>query len=77
MPAPKGRDVAADSAIAALAATAGCNVSTSLQTASIPTRKEVKRMKKPLTNEALLKEAAFWDTIKKAAETSPAKSCLK
>jgi hypothetical protein len=34
-------------------------------------------MKKALSNEALLKEAAFWDTIKKTAETNPAKSCLK
>jgi hypothetical protein len=34
-------------------------------------------MKKELSNEALLKEAAFWETIRKAAETNPGKSCLK
>ncbi len=39
--------------------------------------REVKRVKKALSNEALLKEAAFWTTIKKATETNPTKSCLK
>jgi hypothetical protein len=39
--------------------------------------KEVIRMKKEMSNSALLKEAAFWETIKKTAETNPAKSCLK
>lgn len=34
-------------------------------------------MKKPLSSDAVLKEAAFWETIRKAAETNPAKSCLK
>jgi hypothetical protein len=34
-------------------------------------------MKKEMSSAALLKEAAFWDTIKKAAETSPGNSCLK
>jgi len=34
-------------------------------------------MKKEMSNSALLKEAAFWETIKKTAETNPAKSCLK
>ncbi len=34
-------------------------------------------MKKEMSNAALLQEAAFWETIKKAAETNPAKSCLK
>jgi hypothetical protein len=34
-------------------------------------------MKKELSNEAILKEAAFWATIRKAAGTNPTASCLK
>jgi hypothetical protein len=34
-------------------------------------------MKKPLSSEAQLKEAAFWAMIRTAALNDPAKSCLK
>ncbi len=34
-------------------------------------------MKKELSSEAVLKEAAFWEMTRKAAETNPGKSCLK
>ena len=34
-------------------------------------------MKKALSNEALLKEAAYWENLKKAAVDDPGKACLK
>ena len=34
-------------------------------------------MKKALSSEALRKEATFWTTIRKAAESNPTTSCLK
>ena len=34
-------------------------------------------MKKALSSEALLKEAAYWDNLKKALLESPGKTCLK
>ena len=34
-------------------------------------------MKKALSREALLKEAAFWGNMKKALKEVPAKSCRK
>jgi hypothetical protein len=34
-------------------------------------------MKKALGADALLKEAAFWDELKKAAKENPGKACQK
>lgn len=34
-------------------------------------------MKKALSADALLKEAAFWDDMKKAAKENPGKACQK
>ncbi len=34
-------------------------------------------MKKTLSNEALLKEAVYWENLKKAAADDPGKACLK
>jgi hypothetical protein len=34
-------------------------------------------MKKTLSSEALLKEAAYWDGMKMAAAKDPGKACLK
>lgn len=34
-------------------------------------------MKKALSSDALLKEAAYWDNLKKAAANDPGKACLK
>jgi hypothetical protein len=40
-------------------------------------RKEVKRMKKALSKEALAQEAAFWESLKKATKENPGKVCHK
>ena len=34
-------------------------------------------MKKPLNKKALLREAAFWGSIKKRVKENPGKVCLK
>ncbi len=39
--------------------------------------KEVKGMKKALSERALAEEAALWDRLKKAARENPAKVCHK
>ncbi len=40
-------------------------------------KKEVKRMKKTLSEKALAQEAALWDSLKKATKDNPAKVCHK
>ncbi len=40
-------------------------------------RKEVDWMKKALSPEALAREAALWDRVKKATATRPGKVCHK
>ena len=40
-------------------------------------RKEVVRMKKALSEKALLQEAAFWDRLKKVTRENPGKTCHK
>jgi len=40
-------------------------------------RKEVKRMKKALSEKALAQEAAFWESLKKATKENPGKVCHK
>jgi hypothetical protein len=34
-------------------------------------------MSKPLSRKALLKEASFWSSLKKAAQENPGKTCRK
>ncbi len=38
---------------------------------------EVKQVKKTLSREALVKEAAFWSRLQKAAKENPGKVCHK
>lgn len=40
-------------------------------------RKEVNGMRKPLSKKALIKEAAFWNNVKKRAGENTGKTCLK
>jgi hypothetical protein len=42
-----------------------------------PEGKEVKGMKKPLKEEVLQQEAAFWAALKEAARENPAQACHK
>lgn len=45
--------------------------------AKILGRREVKRMKKILSEKALVLEAAFWDSLKNATKENPGKVCHK
>jgi hypothetical protein len=38
---------------------------------------EVRQVKKTVSREALVKEAAFWTALKKAAKENPGKVCHK
>ena len=40
-------------------------------------RREVKRMKKTLSEEALAQEATFWDSLKNSTKENPGKVCHK
>ncbi len=40
-------------------------------------REEVKSMKKSLSNKTLLKEASFWDGLKRVVKDNPGKACHK
>lgn len=39
--------------------------------------REVNRVKKPISEDALLKETAFWESMTEAADKGPVVSCLK
>jgi hypothetical protein len=40
-------------------------------------RKEVENMKRPISDKALMKEASFWDDLKRVIKENPVKACHK